>query len=208
MPSSTTPPDSSEGVCSNCSAPLRPQDRFCPVCGFNRLVTPQRSPSVTPPNKLGQRQVVSSDSRLGEADRNLVMTKFGNVSDRRLQYQAKKGWISGGTQEDIPLRHVTSVTLTISRRPFVSIFFTIVAIAIMTNAANALGVVIGLLVLLVAVLHMWGSPTITVNTSGPGPRKSSGLPWEREEAKTFTQALRNQLFRDDDNRPDATPRWG
>jgi hypothetical protein len=142
-----------------------------------------------------------------EADRNIVSTEFGNVSDRRLQYRAKKRWFSGGVQEDIPLRHVTSVTLEISRHPFWGVLLVIVGVGLLVSGTAA-GIIFGLLLLGWAALLLWGSPTVTVNTAGTGPRQSTAFPWKKSEGEKFTQALRNELFRNEDARTEAAPRWG
>ena len=145
-----------------------------------------------------------------EADRNMVTTEFGSVSDRRIQYRAKKGWFSGGVQEDIPLRHVTSVTLETSRHPFWGIILIVGGLVILgASDGGVVGIIVGLLLLGFAALLFWGSPKITVNTAGTGARQSSGFPWKRPAAEKFTQALRNELFRNEDARQEqGTPRWG
>jgi len=35
--------------------------------------------------------------------------EFGTVTKDRVTYFRKKGWFSGGSREDVPIRHVTSV---------------------------------------------------------------------------------------------------
>ena len=46
----------------------------------------------------------------------VIQNAFGIVTDRRVIYYRSKGWFSGGSREDIPLQHVTSVRLEISRQ--------------------------------------------------------------------------------------------
>jgi hypothetical protein len=51
----------------------------------------------------------------------VVSTKFGTVTDLRVQLLIKKGWFGGERQEDIPLRHITSVSLETTRQLLASI---------------------------------------------------------------------------------------
>jgi hypothetical protein len=41
---------------------------------------------------------------------------------------------------------------------------------------------------------MWGSPTVVVKTSGRTLKAAKGLPWQRQSADDFVEALRQQLF--------------
>jgi hypothetical protein len=144
-----------------------------------------------------------------EADRNIVTTAFGTVSDRRVRYQSKKSWFRGGIAEDIPLRHVTSVTLQTSRHPIWAIVFAFLGLACLVSGDVA-GFIFGVLFGVLVVLFMWGSPAVHLNLTGGGPRVSTGFPWTRPAAEQFVNALRGQLFRDEEAREarESTPRWG
>jgi hypothetical protein len=50
-----------------------------------------------------------------QGEQTFVSTVFGTVTSKRVIYNRSKGWMSGGSREDIPLKHVTSVSLEISR---------------------------------------------------------------------------------------------
>jgi hypothetical protein len=138
-----------------------------------------------------------------EADRNIVSTDFGTVSDRRVRYQSQKSWLRAGVAEDIPLRHVTS------RHPVWAIVFAFLGLACLGSGGVA-GIIFGVLFLILAVRFMWGSPEVHLNLTGGGPRVSRGLPWTRPAAEQFVNALRGQLFRDEKatEARESMPRWG
>jgi hypothetical protein len=125
----------------------------------------------------------------------LVSNSFGEVTTRRIIYIRAKGWFGGGTREDIPLQHVTSVRLEISRNILAGILFVLIGLAVAVGGASGLTKVCGLVVLLLGALFLWGSPAVVVNTAGQDLRPSKGKPWERAEANFFVDALRTQLFR-------------
>src|SRR4051794_14219654 len=50
-----------------------------------------------------------------QAEQTLADTPFGTVTNRRVIYFRSKSWFGGGSREDIPLQHVTSVRLDTSR---------------------------------------------------------------------------------------------
>jgi hypothetical protein len=128
-----------------------------------------------------------------------VVTAFGTVTDRRVIYKFKKGWFSGGNQEDIPLRHITSVRLETSRPLVGAILVGLIALVMLITGFSSDGSpivgLIGLLVLAWAVLLLWGSPLVVINTSGNDKRPASGFPWTRPEAEKFVNALQSQLFK-------------
>ena len=86
-------------------------------------------------------------------------TQFGTVTEKRLVFFRKKGWLSGGSREDIPLKHITSVRLEISRHIFWGIIFILIGI-------GTLKFVVGFFLIALAVLFLWGSPAIVINKIG------------------------------------------
>jgi hypothetical protein len=124
-----------------------------------------------------------------------VSNPFGTVTDKRVIYFRAKGWFSGGSREDIPLKHVTSVRVDIKRHPVVGIVLGLIGFAAL--ASGQAGVVIGGLILIaLAGLVLWGSPSVVVNTAGQDLSAARGFPWQRNEANAFVDALRRQLFRE------------
>lgn len=122
-------------------------------------------------------------------------TAFGSVTDRRVQFQANKGWFGGGSQEDLPLRHVTSVRVETVRHIIIAAIFGFAALGCMASG-DAMAVLIGLVFAAVAVFFMWGSPRVVLNTAGGDLRPSTGWPWLKPEAQAFSSAVRSQLFKD------------
>lgn len=125
----------------------------------------------------------------------LASTMFGTVTDRRVTYFRNKGWFSGGSQEDLPLRHITSVRVDTARSLISGLFIGLVGFAVLGGADGGFKL-IGLLLLALAVLLLWGSPKVVVNTAGGDLNASMSWPWTRAEAESFASALRNQLFKE------------
>jgi hypothetical protein len=126
------------------------------------------------------------------AEQEFVSNTFGAVTNKRVVYFRDKGWFSGGSRQDIPLKHVTSVRLDTSRNIIGGIFLLLIGLGLF--AADGGAKVIGIIIIAVAVLMLWGSPTVVVNTAGNDLNAAKGYPWLREEATAFVDALRKQLF--------------
>jgi hypothetical protein len=129
---------------------------------------------------------------LSQAERTFAENEFGTVTSKRVIYYREKGWFSGGSREDIPLQHVTSVRLDTKRSLLGGVLLLLVGLA-MLGASGGLKI-IGVVLILLAVLLLWGSPTVVVNTAGRDLNASKGLPWKRPAANAFVEALRQQLF--------------
>ena len=128
-----------------------------------------------------------------QAEQTFIENPFGTVTSKRVIYYRAKGWFSGGSREDIPLQHVTSVRLDITRSVAVGIILLVIGLALL--AAEGGLKIIGVLVLVPTVLMLWGSPAVVVNTAGQDLKAASGFPWQRGEANAFVEALRKQLFK-------------
>jgi hypothetical protein len=124
-----------------------------------------------------------------------VNTTFGTVTDKRVIYFTRKGWLAGGTREDIPLRHVTSIRLEISRHIIGGSFLLLMGLLFMASPGAAK--VLALIPLALGTLLLWGSPKVVLNTAGGDLRPERGLPWTRPEADKFVMAVRAQLFKED-----------
>ena len=138
-----------------------------------------------------------------QGEQTYVSNAFGTVTDKRVIYFRAKGWFSGGSREDIPLKHVTSVRVDIERRPVAGIVLGLIGLGMLgmlasgEAASGEAGVIIGGLVLIaLAGLLLWGSPSVVVNTAGQDLSAARGFPWQRNEANAFAEALRKQLFRE------------
>ena len=127
-------------------------------------------------------------------EQTLTSTIFGQVTTKRVIYNRSRGWFSGGSREDIPLAHVTSVRLDTTRHLLGGILLALIGLPMALKAANSNSMqVIGVLLVALAMLLLWGSPTVYVNTAGQDKSRSKGLPWQREQANSFVEAIRQQL---------------
>jgi hypothetical protein len=116
-----------------------------------------------------------------------AVTPFGLVTSDHLSYNVQRGWLSESSRQDIPLSHVTSVRLEIRRHPVFAIILVLAALA--CQAADPIGILIAIIPLAFAVLLLWGSPLVRVNTIDGELPPTSGLPWTRPEAEWFVAAV-------------------
>lgn len=128
-----------------------------------------------------------------QAEQTFVENPFGTVTNKRVIYFRAKSWFSGGSREDIPLQHVTSVRLDVIRSAVLGILLALVGLAFL-SADGGLKL-LGILLIAMAVILLWGSPAVVVNTAGRDLNAAKGLPWQRKEANAFVDALRAQLFK-------------
>jgi hypothetical protein len=129
---------------------------------------------------------------ISQAEQTFVENEFGTVTSRRVIYYREKGWFSGGSREDIPLQHVTSVRLETSRSIVGGIFLLVLGVVFL--AGGGVMKLLGVVFIVLAVLFLWGSPKVVVNTAGQDLNAAKGFPWKRSEATSFVEALRTQLF--------------
>ena len=121
-----------------------------------------------------------------------VENEFGTVTSKRVIYFRAKGWFSGGSREDIPLQHVTSVRLETARSIIGGVLLLLIGIGSLAGDGGVK--IFGLVCLAFAILLLWGSPKVVVNTAGRDLNAAKGLPWQRGSANAFVEALRQQLF--------------
>ncbi|MEP0547958.1 MAG: hypothetical protein ABJF88_13570 [Rhodothermales bacterium] len=154
------------------------------------------------PDKILIHNILYDKPRLGEEgmtqsilhgnEQQIASTGYGTVTDRRVVFRSKKGWFSGGSQEDLPLKHITSVRMEINRHVLLGLLLLLGGFF----AFNADQAFFGTLMIVIAVLLLWGSPRVVLNTAGSDLRPAIGFPWTRQEASTFVKAVQSQLFRD------------
>ena len=125
-----------------------------------------------------------------QKEQTFVENVFGTVTDKRVVYFREKGWFSGGSREDVPLRHVTSVRIDKTRSIVWGILLVLIGLATIVF-------VVGIVPLAFGILLLWGSPTVVVNTAGSDLSTSKGWPWQTNTAEEFLNALRNQLFKEE-----------
>ena len=124
-----------------------------------------------------------------QKEQTFVENKFGTVTDKRVIYFREKGWFSGGSREDVPLKHVTSVRIDKTRSIVWGILLVLMGLATII-------VVVGVVPLAFGILLLWGSPTVVVNTAGGDLSAAKGWPWQTDDAEEFVNALRKQLFKE------------
>lgn len=127
------------------------------------------------------------------AEQTFVENPFGTVTSKRVIYYGSKGWFSGGSRTDIPLQHVTSVRLDISRSIIWGILLLMIGLTGLVSEGGAK--IFGFTALAFSILMLWGSPAVVVNTAGQDLKAAKGFPWHRGEANAFVEALRKQLFK-------------
>lgn len=125
-------------------------------------------------------------------EQNVTATAFGTVSNKRVVFHTKKSLFGGRAQEDLPMRHITSVRVETVRHWIWGLLFGLLGLAMLAGPGGAK--LLGLIVLAFALLLFWGWPKVVVNTAGGDLRPSVGLPWTRDEAERFVGALRQQLL--------------
>jgi hypothetical protein len=129
----------------------------------------------------------------GQSEQTFVANSYGTVTSKRVIYFRSKSWFSGGSREDIPLQHVTSVRLDTSRSILAGILFLLIGLGCLPQGGGA--TVAGVVILALAVLMLMGSPSVVVNTAGRDLNAAKGAPWTRGEANAFVEALRHQMFK-------------
>lgn len=108
-----------------------------------------------------------------------VDTAFGTVTKNQVIYSTREvdqRWVTGGST--VAAHHFrASGDNTESRR---SILLGLIGLGAFAAGGGG-GVLVGLITLACAALHLWGSPTVIVNTAGDDRRHAKGFPWTRME---------------------------
>lgn len=119
------------------------------------------------------------------------VTPFGTVTSDRLIYNVQKSWFAERSQKEIPLQHIISVKLVIKRYRFFGALFLLIALA--CEMLESVGILIAIVPLSLAILLLWGLPSIKVNTTDEGDLPSTaGPPWTRPEAEWFVDAVKQR----------------
>jgi len=124
-----------------------------------------------------------------QGEKTYVENPFGIVTDKRVVYYRKKGWFSGGSREDVPLKHVTSVRVETYRSIVGGVLLILLGLMLLVA-------VIGIVPLAFGILMLVGSPLVVVTTAAGDREAMRGWPWHRQLAEEFAGALRSQLFKD------------
>jgi len=123
----------------------------------------------------------------------IFSNEFGSVYADRIAFYAKKGWFGGGSLEELPIRHVTSVRHETTRRPVWGVVLIVAGLACLSSGSGGI-IVFGLLLAAGGALLLIGWPEVTVNTAGNDLRKSTGGVWQKPNAEAFVSAVKKALF--------------
>lgn len=128
------------------------------------------------------------------SEQTLASTIFGTVTNKRVIYNRARGWFSGGSREDIPLAHVTSVRIDIKRHVLLGVLLGLIGVLLVLAPRDSVDMELtGVVLTVLAVLCFWGSPSVCVNTAGQDKSHAAGPPWQRAQANAFVEAIRQQL---------------
>jgi len=126
------------------------------------------------------------------SEQTIFSNSYGTITTKRVTYFRKKGWFSGGSREDVPLKQVVSVRYDTKRHIFVGLFFLFLGL-VFVSSGNGVAILIGIVFILWGILNLWGGQLVDVVTTGGTNNLMVGLPWDKE-AEEFVRALRGQLF--------------
>ena len=119
---------------------------------------------------------------------------YGTVYKDRVTYIRGKGIFAGGSEEDVPMRHITSVRYDVDRRPVVSIIIIFIGVVALVDFSGWIANLIGLGMIVIGGIAIQGTPSVTVTTLGGDKEVMLGTPLTKKEARDFVKALKSQLF--------------
>jgi hypothetical protein len=134
-------------------------------------------------------------------EQELLSNKFGRISDKRIIFLSNKSLFTKGSQQEIPIKQVTSVKFH-TQKPIIATIAGIVCLvssfAIITIfLGNLLAVVAGIIILFlgvwIAYLGISGFPTLVVTLAGGKVTEAKGWPNDKNEAKAFALVLREKI---------------
>ncbi len=130
-----------------------------------------------------------------EVTQPIVSNEFGTVYIDRIGFYARKGWLSGGAMEELPIRHVTSVSISVSRNVVFGSILLLIGLSCLAASKGQVGVLLfSVIFLAFGAMLLWGSPSVRVNTAGGDLRPARGWPWQRDAADAYVAGVRKALF--------------
>lgn len=136
----------------------------------------------------------------GLDDQPIISNKFGVISNQKVIFLSKKGFLSSASREEIPLDEIVSVRF-YRQKSFAIIIlgFLGVLLPVAINVlflGSLIAKISGLIVLVVGVwiayMGLSGIPTIVI-TKANGITQASGWPHDKNEAKAFALILHQQI---------------
>lgn len=130
------------------------------------------------------------------AETQRVSNRYGTVTNLAVHYNIKKSLFAGTRKEDLAMRHVVAARLETSRHPILGAVFLVVGLIVLLAgfSGGSPAAVLGIILLLIAGLLLWGSPRVAVTASDGVQRPSVSWPWTRPEAEAFVGAVSNELM--------------
>jgi hypothetical protein len=119
--------------------------------------------------------------------------EFGAVYPDRIVVQSKKSWFGGGSREELPIRHVTSVRHETTRALVGGIICLALGLVGLASGSTA-GMGIGVLVGAYGVLLLVGWPKVSVNTAGNDLQVMTGTFLQKDAAEQYVAAVKKVLF--------------
>jgi len=119
--------------------------------------------------------------------------EFGAVYPDRIVVNAKKSWFGGGSREELPIRHVTSVRHETSRNVLGGVVCLLIALAGFYSASGG-GIFVGLLVGAFGIVLLLGWPKVSVNTAGNDLQIMTGTFLQKDAAEQYVSAVKKVLF--------------
>ncbi|MBS0472650.1 MAG: hypothetical protein JSR60_16370 [Proteobacteria bacterium] len=124
---------------------------------------------------------------------NQFSNEFGAVFPDRIVVCSKKSWFSGGSQEDLPLRHVTSIRMETSRNIFGGIVLLLIGLASLSSGSGGV-MLVGLVLGALGVILLIGWPKVSVNTAGNDLQVMTGTFLQKDAAQQYVSAVKKALF--------------
>lgn len=152
-------------------------------------------------------------------EQEVVNNSYGLVTTRRVTYFLKTNWIhwlGSGSREDTLLDQIVSVKYQANKKVLhglvlmalgACVTFSVIgsiSIGDMSEEnlsitavilVSVVGIVFGLLLVIPGIWLIKGFPTVTIVTTGGTETSVKGWPWQKKEAREFSSALRDRLFR-------------
>lgn len=166
------------------------QLKIHPFVGGNALAELSDTMTIESiPAPFGGARAPSTEVAIMREERNV--TPFGTVTSDRLICNVQRDWLTGGVQKCIPLHHVTGAKLEIKRYWRFGALFLFAALA--CRVLGSPGMLIAIVPLSLAVLLLWGLPSVRVSTDEGDLPTTTGPPWTRPEAEWFVAAVGQRI---------------
>ncbi len=130
------------------------------------------------------------------SEQTTATTRFGTVTNLRVDYNVKKGLFGGARRETLVMRQIVSAVSETTRHPIWGILLLLVGIVLVLGGIQGQigALVFGVIIALFGLLLLWGSPRVMLTATDGRARPSTSWPWTRSEAEEFVGAVSQQLL--------------